>query len=492
MSDTETAGPEASQGGEGELPRNDLGELIIGEDITVVGLDFEAGNTVREIRQEIDELLIEYGKDIDLARDRIGLIIEAQNLYFDGRVSKGLDDATAREASSLIAALRQPKGLLVKQVDLEIGIMESLKDSFLDAIERMTKIATMTAEAKSEISQNDMLKDLLDQQELEDGFEPDIESPLSWSQENWQQVASMTPKEQEYFAGIKKRSNASKRVWARRANEMLDDEIPDYTYKEWKAMEVLAAQAEQANAMLKEQARQEAISKGLDPDTVTIGNYNYTEWKAMEVLAAQAEQANAMLKEQARQEAISKGLDPDTITIGNYNYPEWVAMKALLSAEAREANEMLYQSMIEEARQKEADLGYKPNTLLVKKPNYTYEEWIAMKALAAQAELANTMLHASELAKAQEKAGAQGKNTKNVRVEKPNYTYEEWKAMEALHKAIKERQSDAAKRGWATRMNAKLPSGEEYTYQQWQDINALVQAANDVDEVDQSLDVSAD
>ena len=437
MSDNQLVNPEALQGGEGELPRNDLGELTIGEDITVVGLDFEAGRTVREIRQEIDELLIEYGKDIDLARDRIGLIIEAQNLYFDGRVSKGLDDATAREAELLIAGLRLPKGGRDEPEEIEIVIPAQLKKLLDDASEKLTEIATMTAEAKLDISQNDKLKDLLDQQELEDGFETDIESPLSWSQENWQQVASMTPEEQEYFAGKKKQSNASKRVWARRANEMLHDAMLEQALQEaigrWDDLNEIEEKAgvkmptsndldrdtlealdfaikerqsvvanQQANNRPLTQALQEAEDrlKYLEEIGVKMPTYTYTEWKAMEVLAAQAEQANAMLKEQARQEAISKGLYPDTVTIGNYNYPEWVDMKALLSAEAREANEMLYQSMIKEARQKEADLGYKPNTLLVKKRNYTYEEWIAMKA---------------------------------------------------LHTAIKERRSNAAKRGWVRR-----------------------------------------
>ncbi len=355
-----------------DFPRNDLGELIIGEDFTVMGLPFEADRTIREIRQEIDEFRIEDKHEIDLERDRIRLIFEAYNLYFDGNVSEGLDDATTREAELLIAGLRQPKGGRHEPEEIEIEIPAQLEKLLYDAIEKLTKIATNTAEAKLDIVQNDMLKYLLDQQELEDGFETDIESPLSWSQENWQQVASMTPKEQAYFASKKKQSNASKRGWANHANTMLHD------------------------SML-EQARDEAIARDEDPDKVRV-----------------------------------------------------------------------------------------------EAPNYNYQEWQIIKPLAEQADRANSMLYASMLEEARIEAEAQGKNAGDVRVEKPNYTYEEWKAMEVIHAAIKERQSDAAKRGWATRMNAELPSGEEYTYKQWKDIEAFVKAEKGGAEVDQSLDVSAD
>jgi len=351
-----------------DFPRNDLGEIIIDQPLDLGGgIEFEVGITVGELAIKVVEYAREAQEESEYLLVEADVYSAARRIQIEGTGAEGLDPLIRKKAEEVIHYTRNS---LRKLDTTDEEILPELTGKLNDINSRISEVISDADKITGlfiEIFPTEIL-----QSALELGFETDIESPLSWSPENWQQVASMTPEEQEYFAGKKKQSNSAKRVWARRANEMLHDT-------------------------------------------------------------------------------------------------------------------MLEQAIIDTER-----LGGNPKNVNLKTPNYNYQEWQIIKPLAEQADRANSMLYASMLEEARIEAEAQGKNAGDVRVEKPNYTYEEWKAMEVIHAAIKERQSDAAKRGWATRMNAKLPSGEEYTYKQWKDIEAFVKAEKGGAEVDQSLYVSAD
>lgn len=332
-----------------DFPRNHLGELVCGECLQIGDVVFDPDTTIREVMEELDVVAEDTLREIDDLRADAFSINEELNKWL------------RLLSTGLVSETNENNGRLKDQSSL-IGILELLTRKLNDVNQQVLNRAVGAIEAEENLDSTLLAQ--INQARLEESFETDIESPLSWSKETWQAIGSMTAEEQEFFAGKKKRSNASKRGWA------------------------------------------------------------------------------------------------------------------------TQANNQLHESMLMQAIDDTKRLGGNLDNVRVETPNYTYHEWQIIKPLAEQADRANSMLYASMLEEAKEEAGAQGKNPDDVKVEKPNYTYEEWKAMEALHNAIKERQSDAAKRGWATRMNSKLPDGEEYTYQQWQDIKAYVQAENGGAEVD--------
>ena len=232
-----------------DFPRDHLGEIINDQSTgDIDDFEFRPGLTIGELAREVvDNARNAQEEVVELLTDR-DVYISAQSIQIKGASAEILDPKIRERAEEVIHSIRGP---LRKTDTTDEYILEKIEEKLAEVNSSITKVFKKADEVAGLFAE--IFIEEIWQSALELGFETDIESPLSWSQETWQAIGSMTEEEQKFFSGKKKQSNDAKRVWARRANAMLDDEMPDYNYQEWKAMEVLAAEAELANAMLRQQ-----------------------------------------------------------------------------------------------------------------------------------------------------------------------------------------------------------------------------------------------